>query len=56
MFNIQNIISETKVTVLKVEAVEVGALHQVAKGFRFKRRKARVTYLAAVEKQTGTLD
>lgn len=36
--------------------MEVGALHQVAQSFGFKRRKARVTYLPAVGQQTATLD
>lgn len=32
-------------TVLKVEAVEVCALHQVTQGFRFKGCETRITYL-----------
>lgn len=41
-----------KPTILKVEAVEVGALHQVAQRLRLKGCEARITYLPGIERNT----
>lgn len=42
-------------TVLKVEAVEVCALHQVTQGFRFKGCETRITYLPERTQATHSL-
>lgn len=43
-------------TIVKVEAVEVSALHQVTQGLRLKGSEARITDLPEMEQQTATLD
>ena len=45
-----------KSTVLKVEAVEVSALHQVAQRLRLKGCEARITYLPEIERNTAILE
>lgn len=48
-------IDQKHFTILKVEAVEVCALHQVPQGFRFKGCETRITYLPERVQKTDTL-